>query len=250
MKKILISSLVVALAPLATFASVNLTHLTVDNATNATVSEGSTVAAKVTYNITSSTDVESMSWELVGSGLPQTCENVTDRIANGTFTSIFDIDTTGASEGTWDVLIRSYGDDDADVSNLCESTDQNDSQSFTDRITVTDSNNDNQGTGGNNSNSAPSWLSALLAQIQANMAALIAALKPATGGGVPTTPSLCSQFMSAQAGGTVSLQSFLLNPANGQSAQFHAIGVYAPTGFFGPVTQAALNAFKAQNSCY
>ena len=244
-KKLLVSATAL-LAPLAVFASVNLTHLTVDGATNATVSEGSTVTAKVTYNITSSTDVESMSWELVGSGLPQTCENVTDRIANGTFTSTFDIDTTGASEGTWDILIRSYGDDDADVSNLCESTDQNDSQSFTDRITVTDSNNDNQGNTGGSNDAPPSWLSALLAQIQANMAALLAALKPVTPP-TPPTPTLCQQLLTAQSSGTSALQSFLM--ANGQANMFHAAGVYAPTGFLGPITLSALSAFRNINGC-
>ena len=107
-------------------------------------------------------------------------------------------------------------------------------------------NSGNTNTGSSN-DAPPAWLSALLAQIQANMAALLAALKPVTPP-TPPTPTLCVQLLTAQASGTSALQSFLMT--NGQANMFHAAGVYAPTNFFGPITTSALNAFKMQNNCY
>lgn len=253
-KKIVgIAGALAMLVPVAAFASGNLTFLTLDGATNSTVSEGSSVTAKVTYDITSSTDVESFSWELVGSGLPQTCVDTPDRIADGTFTASFDIDTTGASEGTWDVRIRAYGDDGADVSNLCETTDQVDSQSFTDRLTVTDSTSDNQSGGGNgntgNANQVGSiaWFQAQIAAIAAQIAALKNPPTPAPSTGA--CAELASAMVGAQMGvynsANISFQGFLLF----KHQQIPALAAGASFGFWGPQTQAALTAFKTQNSC-
>lgn len=234
----------------AVSAAVNLTFLTVDGATNATVEQGEIVEAKVTHDITGSTDVESMSWELVGSGLPQTCVNTVDRIADGTFTTSFDIDTDGASEGTWDVRIRAYGDDGQDVSNLCEATDQVDSQLFSDRITVTDDVDDNQSNDNDSNNTSGS--EDKLSQILSSLAALIAKLTPT----VPVTPApstKCATLQTKMVGtqmyvynqANVQLQGYLLS--EGQSIP--ALTAGASFGYYGPQTAAALASFKAQNQC-
>lgn len=215
-------------------ASGNLTYLTVDGKTNTTVDVGSSVDARITFETTASTDVESASWELVGSGLPQKCVDIDDHITNGTFTAPFQIDTTGATEGTWDVMIRLYGDDGPDASNLCEVTDQVDSQPFTDRITVVDTNNDNQG-GNSNSSGGNSSIAVLQAQINAlkdMVAALVAKLN------APPTSSNPPKPCPPVGVPTVQLQAWLM--ANGYAAGFNAAGVYAPTGFYGPITASAV----------
>lgn len=230
-----IGALALALPAMA-FASANLTHLTLDGATNATVEEGGSVDGKVTFDITSSTDVESLSWELVGSGLPQTCVNTADRIANGTFTSTFEIDTTGASEGTWDVLIKLYGDDDANVSNLCENTDQVDGQQFNDRITVTDQTDDNQADNDNvGSSGKPSWLDDFLA-------AIAAMLKPAAPV-EPVAPAYCKTLVTYNGMNAMAAQASLL--ATPHASFFHAAGVYAPTGYWGSISTQAQSAAVA-----
>lgn len=230
----------------AASAAVNLTHLTVDGKTNTTVQEGDVVDARVTFNITASTDAESFSWELIGSGLPQQCpQDIDDHITDGTFTATFPIDTTGASEGTWDVLIRVYGDNGPDVSNLCETTDQVDSMTFSDRITVSDDVDDNQGgnnTGGEDDEDAmPSWLAALLAK-------LFPPTPPA-----PTTNAKCTAVNAKLIGtmdftynqANVQLQGFLLS----EGMSIPALAAGASFGYKGPQTNAALAQFKAMHQC-
>lgn len=249
-KKLFISA-VILLAPLAVFASTDITHLTLDGKTNVSVDEGDSVNAKVTYNITSDDDVESLSWELVGSGLPKVCVDISDRLVSGTFNTNFDIDTIGSSQGTWDVKIVLYGTNGEGANQNCEGS-GNDYQTFADRITVDNDNSTGNTSGNGNNDSAPSWLSALIAQMQAQaaaaqaqMMALIAALKPVT----PSTPptggagSLCSQIPYD----TFSLQGFLMS--HGQAGPFNAIGVYSPTGFRGQATETALQNFRMQNNC-
>ncbi len=223
-------------------AAANLTFLTVDGGTNATVTEGSTVEAKATFDITTSTDVESISWELVGSGLPKTCVDVADRIADGTFTASFDVDTKGASEGTWDVRISTYGDDGADVSNLCENTDLSDTQLFTDRITVTDTVDDNQ-TGSHSSDGVPAWFKAFLDKFF-----------PTTGSNpTPSTSAVCVAYNQANMGtmpnsyspSNVKLQGFLLS----QGASIPALEQGAAFGFYGNQTTAAVGWFNSLNHC-
>jgi hypothetical protein len=206
----------------------------------------------VTYDITSSTDVESLSWELVGSDLPETCVNIQDRIANGTFTTTFDIDTTGASEGTWDVVVRLFGDDGADASNLCENTDERDERTFTDRITIEDNTDDNQAPGDGDSNSGGSAGGS--GNLNANVAALIALIEKLLAGGVIGgsgsgfyTPALCAEFRGLSAGqfygsrgpAVSALQSFLI--AHGQAGTI----TYGATGYYGPQTNAAVSAYSA-----
>ena len=230
-------------------ASVNLTFLTVDGATNATVQEGDSVEAKVTHEITASTDAESMSWELVGSGLPQTCVNTVDRIADGTFTTSFDIDTSGASEGTWDVRIRAYGDDGADVSNLCQVADEVDSQLFSDRITVTDDIDDNQGN--DNDSNGNVGNEGTLSTILASLKVILDRLNT-----TPTTPApsgKCATLQTKMLGtqmnvynqANVVLQGYLL----GEGQSIPALAAGASFGYYGPQTAAALAQFKMANQC-
>ena len=247
MNKILtfIFSLVV-FAPVAAFAATDITHLTLDGKTNVTVSEGDNVDAKVTYDLTSDDDAESMSWELVGSGLPKVCVNTPDRLVNGTFNAFFDIDTSGASEGTWDVEIIVFGTNGPGSNQNCTGG-GDDTMTFTNRITVT--NDDNSSSSSNNEEEAPSWLQAMLAQIAAMNQAVMALLSNATAPTpAPVPANLCSQIPSMW--NVPSLQVFLMT--HGYAQNFATVGVFPhnPTNYFGDVTQNSLYAFKAQNNCY
>lgn len=242
-----------ALTASTALAAANLTFLTLDGSSNATVEEEGIVEAKVTFDVTSSTDVESMSWELVDSGLPKTCVNTVDRLANGTFTSSFDIDTTGASEGTWDVRINAYGDDGADASNLCETADQVDTQLFTDRLTVTDEVNDNQGSGNDSGTGTGSGSSKVPAWFKAFFDKYFGSGTGTTPTPAPTVSAVCTAYAQANVGtmpntysqANTRLQGFLLS----QNASIPALAAGASFGFYGPQTSAAVAWFNSINHC-
>lgn len=251
-------------APFTALAAADLTFITFDGHANVSVEQGDDVEAKTTYDITSSTDVESLSWELVGSDLPETCVNIQDRIADGTFTTEFDIDTTGASEGTWDVRVRLFGDNGPDASNLCEDTDSVDSQLFTDRITVEDNTDDNQNDGddddgnvGSSGGGSGSGSNGLTSSIDALIALITKLLAGGTVTPVPTTPTVnpqCTLYNTSYAhvtfGSTgpqvAALQSFLM--AHGHVIPLISSGAAAP-GYYGAQTAQAVAAFKVVNSC-
>lgn len=220
-------------------AATNITHLTLDGKTNVTVDEGDSVDARVVYDLTSGDDVESASWEIVDSGLPKTCVNVSDRITDGTFNSSFTIDTDGASEGTWDVQIRLFGTNGEGSNQNCEGS-ADDTMTFTNRITVEESNDDDLG--GDDDN-MPSWLKALLAAL-------------GVGGSNPPTPAPSTKCaaVNAKLVGTVDntynqanvqLQGYLLS----EGMSIPALAAGASFGYKGPQTNAALAQFKAQNQC-
>lgn len=249
--------------PVLALAAGNLTFITFDGHANVSVDEGDSVNAKVTYDLTNSTDVESLSYELVGSDLPETCVNIQDRITDGTFTTAFDIDTTGASEGTWDVRIRLFGDNGADASNLCEDTDQVDAQTFTDRITVEDNTNDNQGDGDNNnggvgshqggnsggSSNVPSWFNTFLNGPFAALLAKVGGTGNGSGNGSGECSDLVAKMTGAQYGvynsQNVKLQGFLLS----EGMSIPALSAGASFGFYGPQTAAAISAYKSAHGC-
>jgi len=239
---------------LPAMAANNLTFLTLDSAANATVEAGDNVSAKVTYDITGDTpDVESMSWEVVGSGLPETCINIADRLNSGTFTSTFDINTAGATEGTWDVKIRIYGVDGSGTDNNCGGT-INDSMTFTNRLTITENSNDtggvinNTGTDNGTGSSQKSQFDKLMTAFAALMLKLGGAGTPAP---APTTTPVCVAYAQAYNGtqmnvyndANVRLQGFLLS----QGASIPALKAGASFGFYGPQTMAAVAWFQSLN---
>lgn len=238
--------------PVLALASTSITNLTLDGGANATVDEGSSVNGKLTYDITSNDDVESLSWQVIGSGIPKTCENIDDRLNSGTFDSTFEIDTNGASTGTWDVKVTLYGTNDEGVNNLCEGS-GDDTMTFTNRLTINpDNTTDNNGNNGNNGNSGKTDpMAAVLAALQAILAKLTAApVVPPT----PVANAVCTAYAQAAAGSmpgvrndaNVRLQGFLLS----QGAQIPALAAGASFGFDGPQTEAARSGFVAQNHCY
>lgn len=253
------------LFPVAASAMVDIDFLVVDGGPNTTVEPGDNVAAKVTFD-TDGEDVESFSWRLVGSDIPKVCVNTVD-VTNpdgGTFVRSFTIDLTTQGEGTWDVEVKSYGDNGADASNLCESMDENDSTTFPDRITIEDDIDDNQDPSNDNGNGNGNDddddvdqgdlddLTASINELTKLIKAFIAAQQGGGGGGghnagVCAALSAWSHLHVGSRGVQVSaLQQYLMT--HGGSIPAISSGM-AAAGYFGPQTAAALWTVLGNNGC-
>lgn len=255
MKKYLIGGVVglSMLLPLSAFAATNITNLTLDGLANTTANVGDTVNAQVTYDITSNDDVESLSWEIVGTGLPQTCVDIPDQINSGTFHPTFDIDTAGATAGTFDVKIKLFGENGAGADQLCQNSMQVDSMSFTNRIAITESSSNSTGVGsgtGHTNNSSGSGVPAWFSQFMVLLGLTRPATTPAS-----TVNAKCTAiapYLSAPTGtysslGTQLQSSLLLdNPFSIPALQ---PGSTVPMGFRGPQTNAALATYNANYHC-
>jgi hypothetical protein len=239
--------------PVAAFASVNIQNLTLDGLANTTVNVGDTINAQATYAITSNDDVESLSWELVGSGLPQTCVDIPDQINGGTWHPQFDINTNGATAGSWDVKIKLFGVNGAGTDQQCGTT-AKDTMTFTNRVAITEQTSNNTGVGsgtGSTSGTGGTHLS----QLDQLIALLTALVHPSTGGtGTPTTSAICSAFNAANVGtqpnvyssANIALQGFLLS----QHMSIPALtSGGAAFGFYGNQTTAAVGTFNSINHC-
>jgi hypothetical protein len=250
------ASAAMLLFPVMAMASTDITNLTLDGSPNATVDEGSTVNGAVTYDITSNDDVESASWQVIGSGLPKTCENIDDHLNSGTFDSSFEINTNGATEGTWDVKVVLYGTNDEGANQNCEGA-GDDTMTFTDRLTINaDSTNDNNGNNSNGNtggNSIQKQIDSLAASVKGLADAFAKFLSGAVTPPAPATSAACTAYSQAVSGamqGTtnsanIRLQGFLLS----QGASIPALAAGASFGFWGPQTEAARSGFVANNHC-
>lgn len=245
-----------ALVPLATFAATTQTFLTLDGDSTATLSIGDSVDGVLTFNNTGNSTVQSVKVEVPGSHIPGACLNIEpNQNASGTHTASFPVVTSGATEGTWDVKITTYGVQSnlSGANNNCDGTvGVNNSHTFNNVLTLTasQSTGDNSNnTGGSSTGSSTSGSSNGGVFGFATFADFIAAIKAALGIGstpAPTGPdAICSQLPPGS--NVTALQSFLM--ANGQSASFNAAGVYAPTGYLGPITLQALSNFKYAHHC-
>lgn len=112
-----------ALIASSAFASANTTQVTLNGGPNATVPMGHTAQGNVNYTLTSGTDVESFSYQIVdnigNAALPPICIDATDHTTAGVYNSSFTVGTGGQTEGTWAIKIRLYGDTGVGVDNQC-----------------------------------------------------------------------------------------------------------------------------------
>lgn len=119
-----VAATVVAFAfPIAASASANTNQVTLNGGPNATVPLGHTVQGNVNVTLTSGTDWESFSYQVVdnvgNAALPPVCIDSSDHTTGGVYNSSFPIGTGGQSEGTWAIKIRLYGDTGVGVDNQC-----------------------------------------------------------------------------------------------------------------------------------
>ena len=233
--------------PIIANAAVVNPFLTVDGGTSVEIQEGNSVELKYTYDTTSSTDVESLGVSLISDGvvigLPQQCINIANSATNGTHNRTFTLDTNGALQGEWDVVINKYGVNGPGVSNACNPAHVIGApNTFTDRITVTEE----DGTSGGGSTSAfERWFCGRF---------------PSFCSTPPTTPppatnpkcDLIRPYRSAPpytySSTGVQLQSVLLLD-NPNSIPLLAAGSKVRMGYFGTQTHAALATYDATHRC-
>lgn len=114
---------------------------------------------------------------------------------------------------------------------------------------VADSDNTTNNGGGS---TAPTWLSALLAQIQAQTAAILASINSHAAPVTPAPAGVCADlaaygnlYQGATGQQVVQLQGLLLS----KGASIPALAAGASFGYFGPQTAAALASVKSTNHC-
>lgn len=280
MRKLLIgAATAVAFAlPVAASAATSITFLTFPNSgPNATIAAGDTVDTKVTFDLTGTSELESMSLQIVDNagnniGMPETCFDVADRVVSGTFTRVGPFETTGGTEGTFGIRVRGYGVTGPGTDNNCGGT-VNDNQYFSNRLTLTESQNtgnnaNNTGNGGSGGNTGgtggsgmPSWFTAFWASFQSGQCVNSGGTW-ANGACTHTTPAptgnaakcaAIAAYVNAPANTYssvgVQLQSALLLD-NPNSIPALAAGATIPMGYFGPQTHAALYAYNAAYGCH
>lgn len=259
-KKVIgVASALAFMLPVAAMASTNITFLTLNGGSNATLPAGDSADGKLTFNLTGTSENESLSWELVDNGgnnvgIPPTCIDINDHIVAGTYTAAFPVDTVGGTEGTFGMKVRMYGTAGTGADNNCGGV-VNDTMTFNNVLTLTSgqatgdtANNTGHGTGNSGSSGNNSALSAIMTALQAIIAKLTAA--PVT---PPASTGVCAAYSQAVAGtvpnvyndANVRLQGFLLS----QGASIPALKAGASFGFFGNQTTAAVGWFNSLNHC-
>ncbi len=267
---------VALMLPFAASASQTQTFLTLNGEFAPTVQTGSTLDAKLTFDLTGVSTVQSVKFEVVdGSGnpvMPPTCVAINPaQNSAGTHTAQFQIPLTGGTgtEGTWDIRTTVYGDTiPANNPNCNGSEGFSNTNTFVDQLTLTANgstgtvaNNTGTGTGTTGSISAIDQLTALVTQLAAQVSCIT------TGGTfaanvcthappvnpLPNANALCTELntdLAAASAGTrsdanVTLQGFLLS--KGMSIPAFKAG--ASFGFFGTQTQNAVTMFENANHC-
>jgi hypothetical protein len=249
--------------PVMALASTNITFLTLNGGANATIPAGDSTDGKLTFNLTGTSENESLSWELVDNsgnnvGIPPTCIDIADHIVAGTYTAAFPVDTVGGTEGTFGMKIRMYGTTGNGADNNCGGV-VNDTMTFNSVLTLTagqatgeTANNTGHNGNSNSGSTNNTALSAIMTALQAIIAKLTAVpVTPPTTGNAAKCAAI-APYVNAPANTYsptgVQLQSaLLLNNPNSIPAL--AAGATIPMGYFGPQTHAALYAYNAQYGC-
>lgn len=168
------------------------------------------------------------------------------------------VDNTPSSAGSWGPSVTFYGLPGDAIDTQCSGSPVFGTQTFSNRLVTVDTNSTATVTGnssgigsGTAGSTAPTWFSSLIAQMQAQTAAILAAVAPKATG-IPAS-SLCSELKTDIANATpgartqanVVLQGFLLSKGMTINALTHG----AAFGFYGVQTSAAVASFQAQNNC-
>jgi hypothetical protein len=249
MNKILltISSFAVAALPFGAMAA-NITHVEFENG-DVTISDegGSTVNAELRIVVPANEVVEYVRTDVLGDNLAPVDHSVGGSLGLQEGTHFVDVDVKmPPNTGTYDLKVKSAGIF-GGIRSINRNDNTNGNKTFNNALRViSTSNSGSNGFGGDDDDSALSFLRELVADLRAQIAELTAQITGTGGTGTPAPSNLCSQIPY---GNTPALQVFLMN--NGQAAGFSAVGVYQhnPTNFFGPVTQNALSSFKSVNNC-
>src|ERR1043166_2378648 len=112
-----VATFAMVVTPLVSLATVNATNLLMNGATNATVNKGDKVITRLTWNVTAGEDIESVSVEDVGSGIPAVCVDIPDEINTGTYSVILNDHPTVDGRnidapqfaGSWNRRVKLFG---------------------------------------------------------------------------------------------------------------------------------------------
>lgn len=251
-----------ALLPLTTFAAVSFDGIgpvAFDNGNGWEASvdgdAGDAFKVRLIVDVTGDDDFNAVRWNRIGDFVTdpntESCiqldQEVTQSVSN--YPVYFDMEFP-QSVGSHDYVFLLYGVSGVGQDFNCSDSNELDSEVVTDQvITNIDGTNTsgNSGGGSGNTNSgsnAPAWLTALLAQLQAqanqaqaNFNALLAALKPAAPVGAPAPAKVCPPSVSVV--GVAGLQSWLITHGFAIPAIVPGGAAY---GFYGTQTSAAYNA--------
>lgn len=248
-----------ALMATAAFASTTQTFLTLDGQTTATIQAGDSVDGVLTFNNTGNSTVQSLKVEIPSSQFPPTCLNVSDQNSTGTHTVAFPVSTIGATEGTWDVRITTYGIpvNQTGANNNCDGTiGVSNTHTFNNVLTLTQSQ-----SSGNNANNTGSGSTGTSGSGNSNSDAIAAILAWIKAQSNPTTPAptgnaakcaIVAPFRGAASYAYspmgVQLQSALLLD-NPYSIPLLAAGSSVVQGYFGVQTHAALANYDQHYGC-
>lgn len=255
--KLALVSAIVAPALLATaaFASTTQTAILFDGVPSESITVGSSADARLTFNNTGNSTVQSVKVELVGSGVPGVCLDVNDQNSTGTHTVNFPVDTVGGTEGTWDVRTTTYGTVVPGANNNCDDTiGTHTTHTFQNQLTLTDDS--NSGTiannTGNGSGTSSGSSTSVLSQILAAITALAHPATPTPPAGNAAKCALIAPFLGATPYAYspmgIQLQSALLLD-NPYSIPLLAAGSSVTQGYFGIQTHAALSSYDQKYGC-
>lgn len=256
-------AMVVGLAlPVAASASTTQTFLTLDGLSNNTYTVGSSVNAKLSFDLTGASTLQSIKWEILNASnqpvLPFECQDVDpDFLTAGSYAAEFSMNTIGGSQGTWKIRVSTYGAAVPGANNNCTGTPDN-TKTYSNVLTLTNDNSSGtviNNTGGGSGTGSTGTTGGVFGFT--SFADFVAALKTALGIGTTTTPpatGVCAQL--AQLDGSVAmgsvgpsvtnLQVFLI--AHGGSIPAIQMNG-AAYGYFGSQTQGALFQVKSLNGC-
>jgi hypothetical protein len=208
---------------------------------------GSTVSATFHVIVPANQVVENIQTDVLSDNLAPVCTSVGGDLGlqEGTHDVTIAVKLP-PNTGTYTLEVRGAG-----IFGGIRSIDCNDNQngtaSFSGALRTVDSNTTTTGSG--SSTSAIDTLTALVAQLAAQVNAIIHPVTPP----VPTTSAACTAYAQANAGAlmgmkndaNVRLQGFLLS----QGASIPALAAGASFGFYGPQTMQAVAWFQSMNHC-
>lgn len=215
------------------------------------VEEGDDIRSRIEVEITGNDHFNAVSVDYVNDFVGRQCLVFGEKTQNGRY--VIEVEQAGPlTEARHDYVLKGYGVDGPGQSYNCSDADELFSVDVDGRITVVDeitSGNSNNSTTGNAAGGSTSStdtrsatekaieeLRALIASLTGSVSALAQSVLPS---------AVCSQMPTD----TSALQSFLMGPVGGQASVFNNAGVYAATGFYGPITTQAVANFKSANRC-
>lgn len=217
---------------------------------------GDTFRVKAVFDVTADSDVNAVSIDRIGDFLPKEChqfQEVTQSVTG--YTTEFDSNFS-VSVGSAPYEVKLYGVQNAGQDFNCSNSNVLDTYMLPVNRIITNIGDTNSagstgGSGTGTTVTVPPWqsqfdqLALLISNLTKQVQALASSTQATTGTTVGAPSALCSMLPPST--NVYGLQTFLMN--NGQSQIFTSHGVYAATGYLGPITLQALTNFQFANNC-